>query len=210
MGFSLGDIGKAVGGFLGFKAEEKQSKEVEKAAKRQAEEEARVAEDNRQISLYDASVMEKDAVAAENAAAFKLQNHIRAADALLGKATARLGKAGVVVSSGSALDKQVDIIHEAQREADIIIHDGKTARDRRLSAAERYYMLAEKGLRDAAAHGSILESAAAAESTQHKYASYGALISSADSFSELFKGSTGKEGWLNQAFTSIGTWFQGA
>jgi hypothetical protein len=208
MGFSLGSVVKGVGGILGFAGEQEAGDAARDQADRQAAEAKRVAEENKEISLYDASVMEKDAIAAEYAHGVKLQNQMRAADLLLGKGTARLGKSGVSVSEGSALDAQVEIVREARRESDIIVNDGVTARERRRSAAERYRLLADKGLRDAAAHASILESAGAAEQSQHQLASYGQLLNSSESIYSVGESAYNSE-WFQGALTSIGSYFGG-
>lgn len=188
----FGDIGDAIGDFLGdsgggwvgdlidlggdalgIYGELQKGEDAAKTAKRQAEEAKRAAEANREISLYDASVAAKDALAFEQAAADALAIHMVRVDKVLGAATARLGKSGVVTTSGSALELQERIISEGSRDALALMHNGRTGYERRMSAARRYELLAEKGLRDAAAHAALIEEAGRAEQIGHYWSAAG-------------------------------------
>jgi hypothetical protein len=161
--------GKAVGIY----GEMQKAKDAEKTAKSQADEVERAAQANKEISLYDASVAAKDAIAFEQAAADGLASHMLRVDKVLGAAQARLGKAGVALTQGSALDVQERIIAEGSRDAVTLMHNGRTGYERRISAARRYELLAEKGLRDAAAHASLIEDAGRSEQIRHYWSAAG-------------------------------------
>jgi hypothetical protein len=136
------------------------SKKAEEVGEANAAEVKRVAEGNAEISRYDASVAELEAFRAEWRAGIELKNHMLSVDRLIGRQRARLGKSGVVLSKGSAKEIVGQTVKLAKADSQMIIHNGKTARDTALSAATRYKLLASKGLRDAAATASIITAAA--------------------------------------------------
>jgi hypothetical protein len=184
----VGDVLDIGGKAFDVYGEMEKAKDAEQTAERQADEIKRAAEANKEISLYDASVMRKDAVAFEQAAAHALGIHMQRVDKVLGAASARLGKAGVVTTTGSALDLQERIIAEGSRDAVTLMNNGMTGYQRRLSAARRYELLAEKGLRDAAAHASLIERAGHDEQIGHYW-------SAAGRGAELFDTLGRSEGW---------------
>jgi hypothetical protein len=161
--------GKAFGIYSDLSAGEA----ADDAARKQADEYERAAKANAQLSLYDSSVARKDAMAFEQQSAAALAIHMQQVDKVLGAARARLGKTGVSVSEGSALAMQTRIISEGERDALTLMHNGRTGYERRMSAARRYEMLAEKGLRDAAAHASLIESAGRSEQIGHYWSAAG-------------------------------------
>lgn len=169
----VGDVISIGGQALGIYSEYQKGEDADKTAERQADEVKRAAEANRQISLYDTSVAAADAWAYEQAAADAISMHMLRVDKVLGAATARLGKTGVVTTKGSALDLQERIITEGARDALTLMHNGRTGYERRLSAARRYELLAEKGLRDAAAHASLIEQAGRSEQIGHYWSAAG-------------------------------------
>jgi hypothetical protein len=184
-----GDLIDIGGKAFGLWSEKKKGDEAEKQAEHQAAEGRRAARENREISLYDASVATADAIAFDQAAADAVAVHMVRVDRVLGAARARLGKSGVSVSEGSALEVQERIISEGARDTDALIHNGRTGYERRLSAAERYRLLADKGLRDAAAHATLIEQAGRAEQMGHYYAAAGRGA-------ELFFSLGKSEGWF--------------
>jgi len=170
---SIGDLITLGGQAAGIYADVSAGNDADDIAKKQADEYKRVALANRDISLYDASVAAKDAVAFEQQAAVSTAINIERMDKVLGAARASLGKSGVSVSEGSALDLQRQIIMDAERDISTMIHNGKTGYERRMSASRRYELLADKGLRDAAAHATIIEDAARSEQLGHYWSAAG-------------------------------------
>jgi hypothetical protein len=183
-----GDLIDIGGKAIGLYGEKRKADDAKKTAKKQAKEVKRAAEANKELSLYDASVAAKDAFAFEQSAADSLAVHMGQVDKVLGQATARLGKSGVAVGSGSALELQQRIISEGARDAEILQHNGLTGYERRMSAAQRYKMLADKGLRDAAAHASLIEDAGRSEQIGHYWNAAGRGV-------DLFDTIGQSEGW---------------
>lgn len=133
---------------------------AEEQGEAQAAEVLATAEENAAISRYDASVALADAVASEIQAGYRLKVHNKTVDRLLGAQSARFAKGGVAVSEGSPLDVRLSDISKAAQDAEVIIYNGLSAAERRRSAAARYEMLAAAGLRDAAAHATLIEDSA--------------------------------------------------
>jgi len=142
----------AVSTFLGAKKSEDQ-------AEAQASQVQAAAAENRRISLYDASVADDDARATEYAAGLALRSHLKKAERLVSSQRARFAKAGVVVSSGSPMDVIAETAGELAFDAEVLRYEGQTRADRYRSLASRYRMLADAGLRDAAAQAALIEDA---------------------------------------------------
>ncbi|MEJ2118992.1 MAG: hypothetical protein P8Y36_14360 [Alphaproteobacteria bacterium] len=136
------------------------SQQAEETGETNAAEVRRAAAANAEISRYDASVAELEAFRAEWRAGIELKNHMLGVDRLIGRQRARLGKSCVVLSKGSASEIVRETARLAKIDSQMIVNNGKTARDTALSAAHRYKLLASKGLRDAAATASIITAAA--------------------------------------------------
>jgi hypothetical protein len=166
---------QAAGTALSFFGEKEKAESAEEYYEDLAAEEKRVAEANKEISLYDASVAEKDAYYEEQATALELALHYRQVEQVLGTQAARYAKSGVVISSDSPLDTMMQTVSDGIRDAEIIANNGLTAAARKRSLAARYRLLAEKGLRDAAAQAHLLEKAGAAEKTGYMYSAFGKL-----------------------------------
>lgn len=169
----IGDVIEIGGKAVSLYGEMGKASDAEKTANAQANEVERAALANREISLYDATVARKDALAYEQASADALAVHMLRVNRVLGAAQARLGKTGVALTQGSALEMQERIIVEGSRDADTLIHNGRTGYERRMSAASRYDLLAEKGLRDAAAYATLIEQAGRSEQIGHYWSAAG-------------------------------------
>lgn len=159
----IGSLIQAGGSLLGIFGKVGQGEAAEDYYDDLADEQRRVAEVNRQISLEDASVAEKDAFFAEQSAALALSIHMKKLDHILGSQKARYAKSGVAVGSGSPLETMMSTLEDGLKDAKTIIYNGKTAAERRRDLARRYRKLAEAGLREAAAQAALLEDAGAAE-----------------------------------------------
>jgi hypothetical protein len=170
----------------------KQGQAAEERYEDQARNTQQVAAHNAEISLMDATVAEKDAVAAEQAYGRKLRAHMRQVDQVLGKARTGYGKAGVVTSSGSALDTLVDIARAGAEDAALITNEGKTAYERGKNVAARYRRLADFGLRDAAFQAGLLESAGADAASFGRWDAAGKLAEGLYDYGE-------SEGWFDNA-----------
>jgi len=151
-------IGSWIKGLFGGDEEERYE-DMAKAAKK-------AGKANAKISLYDAKVMDKDAAMVEIAFGNKLSYQMKLVDKVLGTARARLGKSGVALGKGSALDIEVRIAREGARDTELLAYEGKTKAQRARSMAGRYRMLAKAGLRDSAAQASLLDEAASAAGTR--------------------------------------------
>jgi len=120
----------------------------------------RAAAANAQLSLYDASVAEKDAMAVLFQTGVSLGIQLRETQRILSSQRATYGKAGVAVGTGSPLEVMARSAEAAARDTEMIKYEGRTAAERRRSLAARYRLLASHGLRDAAAQAVLIEDAA--------------------------------------------------
>lgn len=133
---------------------------IESQSEAQAAELKRVAEANAKLSLIDAAVAEKDALAIEFQTQVALGLHLRNTSRLLSKQRALTGKSGVAVGTGSPLDVMADSASEAAKDTELIKYEGRTGAQRSRDLANRYRLLAKHGLRDAAAQSILIQDAA--------------------------------------------------
>lgn len=117
------------------------------------------AEANANISRYDASVAEKTAASIKFRTEEEIRQQLETVDLVLSKQRTGYSKRGVVASTGTALDVQVETFKKGMQDLQMIKYNGKTAEQEAKSLAERYRMLADAGLRDSAAQASLIESA---------------------------------------------------
>jgi hypothetical protein len=150
------DIGGGILDIFGFVSE---GEDAEEYYEGMADYERAKAKANADISLYDAEVAEKEAFYLELAAGYELQNQMKQVDRVMGTAMAKLGKSGVALGRGSALDIEVEIASEGARDSAIIANEGKLAAQRARSMANRFRKLADAGLRDSAYYANALERA---------------------------------------------------
>lgn len=151
--------GEVIGGLVQGYSSYKESEAVEDRYDAQADSITSSAAANAAISEYDATVAEKDAMEIEIQAGLALKQHKKKIVSLISSQRAGFGKAGVAINTGSALDVMANTAKEGARDAEVIMYNGKTARERQLSLAKRYRMLAGANLRDAAAQASLIEDA---------------------------------------------------
>jgi len=156
-GSLLGNVVDIAGTGIGLYSDYKSGKEAKKSAEDQADSIIEAAENNRQLSLYDASVSEKEAIEAFKSNQRNLKLHYRMADSLLGAQTVSYAKGGAVASTGTPIDVMEQTAIRLGEDARIIQYEGKKAVDQRKSLAHRYRLLADAGLRDASATAALIE-----------------------------------------------------
>ena len=165
MGFGLGDIfdkGKDLiedvgdmftgGAYSQEDAYKEQSKE-------QAKELKRIAKDNAEISRYDAQVAIKTAESIRKKAERDFQLRFRHMERLLGAQKAAFASAGVRVGEGTPINVMSETATAAMRDASIEYYENRSAEERARSQAERFELLAEKGLREAGGAAYLTEQA---------------------------------------------------
>ncbi len=161
--FDSGSSGSSWAGLIGaglsIYSKTKEADAVEDQAKAQADAVASSAAANAKISRYDATVAEKDALEVELQAGIALRQHKKKIASLLSSQRAGYGAAGVAINTGSALEVMADTAAEGARDAEMIMYNGQTNAERQRSLAKRYRMLADSGLRDAAAQAALIEDA---------------------------------------------------
>ncbi len=165
-------------------ASDKASSATQDAANVNAAATAAAGAANAKISRYDALVAREDALFQETATGLEVSDFLKQANALVGTQRAGYGKAGVALT-GSAKTVIGETIKESARRAEIIRFNGLTAAEAKRSLAKRYDMLAESGLRDAAAQSFSIARAGAAEANAIK------IKGLADTMSGLYKMSEG-------------------
>ena len=152
---------QAGGAILDWFGGEQQKDAVQGQANAQAAEQQRVAQANRELSLLDAETARYtglnrrfEADASAGLAYVNMQK-------LLAAQRTRFAKSGVVISKGSPVDIMEETTKAAAMDIMNIKYKGRSAKAEADSLAKRYELLAEKGLRDAAAQASLIQSAAA-------------------------------------------------
>lgn len=165
--------GLALGAGLSLLGALQKSKSTKEAGKDQSKAVKESAAENAALSRYDASVMMDQAQEIQYVTGLKLVQHGKMMEAFIGKQKAAYGKSGVSVGTGSALDVVAHTAKQGALDSQTIRYEGEKARSRALSAAKRYRMLADAGLRDAAATASIIEDTANDLSTGQLYSGIG-------------------------------------
>lgn len=143
----------------------KGSKNAKEMGDKAADEQARSAEDNARVSRYDASVALDKAHSLEQVAMIDLKLQYQNIGRFLGTARAGYAARGVKVGTGSPLNVQIESLKAGLEDASRIIYNGNTAAHEARSLADRYMLLAEVGLRDAAAQGSLIRAAAGVQAS---------------------------------------------
>jgi|LSQX01.3.fsa_nt_gb hypothetical protein len=128
----------------------RQSEDIKKAGTRESEEVQRVAEDNKAISLYDADVVEKSAREQAYRNGIELMIETRNMKQYMGALKASMAKSGVSLSSGTPVDIEVYSQQSFIQDLEMIKYNGKKAEEKQRELAERYRLLADKGMRDSA------------------------------------------------------------
>jgi len=169
----FGTVLQVAGIGLGAYSSFKQSQAVEDRSQRQAQEVKDTSEFNRMLSLYDASISEKEAQQQIYKTNVALKIHMKNTANLISSQRARYAKAGVAPGTGTPLDVQADTAAAAARDGQMILFNGLTAAERKRDLAKRFRLLADEGLRDAAAKASMIEEAGAAESKMYQLETFG-------------------------------------
>jgi len=138
----------------------KQASSTKEYAEDQAEADRKAAEANAAISRYDAEVALKLKEASQYKTTVALANQSNKIMELLGSQKFAYADNGISVGVGTpaqTLDRTREL---GKRDAEIILYNGKRASDEYQSLHDRYLMLADKGLRDAAAAANLALEAA--------------------------------------------------
>ena len=166
---SVAKVGGAVIGMIGDK---KKSDAAQDYADKQGDATLEAAQVNKELSLYDASIAEKEATEAFLQYNRNIILHNRMSTQLMGKQRTTYAKSGVIPGTGTPMDVQIRTGQELAEDAAVIKYEGQKAVERRRGIAQRYRLLAEKGLRDAGNTASLLHDTADWESMGFKYDSY--------------------------------------
>ena len=144
-------------------------------ANAQAAANAVAAANNSAISRYDALVARQDALYAETSTGDDVREFLRQANQLVSAQKTNFAKSGVTMT-GSAKTVTDFTRRELARRTEIIRFNGLTAAQAKLSLAKRYDMLAESGLRDAAAQSFQIQQAGAAASNAARINGFAATM----------------------------------
>lgn len=155
--------GAALGAYGSYSA----AQAAEDQAKDQAAEYQRAAKANSKISHYDAQVAEENAKAEYETTVAEFKKHYFDVNKLLSTQRTRFAKAGVAGGTGTPLTVAGNTAKRAYTDGQIILHNGENAIQRQKSLAKRYRMLADAGLRDAAAQSAMIRDAGSDAATSY-------------------------------------------
>lgn len=147
----------------------KKADSIEDQANKQAAEYKASAEANAEISRYDAAVNYQTAIEQSFVTKNNVAKHRRQVDAFMSTQRARIGKSGVAVDTGTPIEVAEYSLDNARRDEYIIRREGRKKTQALQSLANRYEMLAEKGLREGASYASLTMKAAEDESDMALY-----------------------------------------
>ena len=166
MGFLdiIEDIAEIAGPVISIFSDFKAADEAKDIGKKQAKAVQQAAKDNAELSLYDAEVAEKAAMEAAKSSQRALVLHGRVSRQLLGIVKTKFAKSGAIVTTGTPVDVYNQTSSRLAEDMKIVEYEGKKAVQQRLSLAERYRLLADKGLRDGVAAANLIEDTAKFES----------------------------------------------
>jgi hypothetical protein len=180
--------GAAIGIGLGLLSTYMASKEKKESGKDVARATKKAAAWNAKLSLYDAAVMEDQARQIQYRTGIELQLHASMIDRILGSQKATYGASGVTGGTGSALDVAAATAAAGAQDADTIRYEGNKAAKYAVKMADRYRLLAEGGLREAAAYASAIIDTSRAQANAM-------LISGGAKFAGDIYGIGSQEGW---------------
>lgn len=135
------------------------------------------AEANAALSNYDANVSRLAAYSTRVAESQAVKLHRNNVEKYLSAQKSKYAKAGVLVDSGSAAEVAAKTIEEGRADEYTIRSEYNNKVLSYESLAERYDMLAESGLRDAATYSSLLTSAASDRATSYYVQGVSTLVS---------------------------------
>lgn len=136
-----------------------QSSAAQNQANAQAASIAETAAHNAAISGYDAYVARGEAQEAALKTNQELAQHRQLGDFFLGSQVTRFAKSGVATGTGTPLETMARTQDEFLEDEKTIMYEGLKDVQRAESLASRYDMLAEGGLRDAAAQATLVQQA---------------------------------------------------
>ena len=155
-----GAILGAASAAMGLFSSMKQKEATEDAAERTADEKLRVAQDNAELSLYDADVVERAARETEYRNGVELAMNTKIMTKYMETLRAGAAKAGVAVGTGTPLDIEVYSIKNLVADLEMAKYNGMKAVEKQRDLADRYRLLASKGMSESASWASnILETA---------------------------------------------------
>lgn len=149
------------GSLIDYFASEEEKDAIEDAADRQEAEALRVALANKKISLYDARIARRIGMNRRFEADAKAGMMYDNLQALLAAQRTRYAKSGVALKSGTPITVMENTTRNAAKDIMNIKYKGKTAQQEANDLAERYKLLGNKGLRDAAATSALIQETAA-------------------------------------------------
>jgi len=167
--FTIGSMAASLWG------SKKESDSVTDTANRQAAEYTATAEANKLISDYDAKITLQAAIEQEYTTNQAVARHRDQVDQFMGAQRARFSKSGVAVGKGSALEVQEYSLDEARSQEMVIRREGQKKAQSLRSLADRYTMLGEKGLRDAASASALTMEVANDESEMSMFSGWTTL-----------------------------------
>lgn len=170
-------IGGAVSSVVGWLGAEDEKDAAEDAADRREDELRRVAQDNKELSLYDADVARKIGINRRFEYEAKAGLMYNKMQTLLSQQRTRYAKSGVALKSGSPVDVLEKTTKDAAKDIMNVKYAGRSAKAAADSLASRYELLAEKGLRDAAAQASLIQEAAADKVDAIQWGQIGTAVS---------------------------------
>ena len=176
-------IGSAVSSFFGGDDEGDAAKD---AAKRQAKELKRVAKANKEISLRDAAVARRIGMTQRLELDAKAGLMYKNMNRLLAQQRTRYAKSGVAISRGTPVDVMEQTVIEVGNDIHNIKYKGQSARARAESLAQRYELLTEHGMKDAAAQASLIKEAASDMADVYSWKKWGQAASDVYSLGQEF------------------------
>lgn len=182
MWFAL--AGLAVSAAMSYMGGEDEKDRIDESTKRQQEEQRRVAAANKELSLYDARVAERVGLNKKFEADAQAGLMYKELQKVLGTQRSRIAKSGVSLKEGSAVDVMKETSRRAAKDIMNIKYKGRSAQEAANSQAAKYRMLAEKGMRDAAANSALIAEAAADQKSAIGWQQVGNLVSTAGKVAE--------------------------
>ena len=172
---NTGGILQTAGTVVGFLGDSDAEKAAGKSADRQAEEIERVALANREISLSDAAVAKRIGIKNRFEKHAKAGLMYKSLNKLMASQRTRYAKSGVAIGEGTPVDVMEQTLIDGAKDIMNVKYEGQSAKAKADSLAKRYKLLADKGLRDAAAQASLIEEAAEDTQDAMRWDKYGKL-----------------------------------
>jgi hypothetical protein len=169
----------------------KNSDAAEEQGELQAEEYRATAAANAEISRYDANVERLMAIEQSYVGNQTVATHRRKLETFVGTQKARFSKSGVYTEGGSPLDVAASTIKDGLADEYTIRNEGRKASQTHALLAERYEMLATKGLREGASYAAMASQAGDDASSAYMISGIGSAASKAYNIAADY-------GWLDK------------